>query len=404
MRPILALLLLVLPMTLPEAHAAQGLTPNVHRRLIEIREQMDSGAYRASLARLEALARETAGTPYALAVVRQHLGYVHLALEDYRAARSDFLRALEPGVLPEDVERNLHLVLAQVHLRLDMHRQAVQDIETWLPGGRRPTPSQRVLAAQVFHAAGRTRSAIAHLEQAVEASPSPEESWLRSLLAMYLEAERSEEAGRLLHDLVRRFPDRALYWKYLAQIHLQAGREQQAVSMLALAYRKGLLERQEFTRFAGLYARLGVPEKAARLLRQWRESRRLAATPDLLAMEADLWTLARERKQALVTLRQRPGEGRDGRLAFREGSLLFEEGRWIDAADAFRMALRRGGLEHPGQAQLLLGVAALRCGDLRGAESALRRALGHPEVAEHAGQWLSALREVPTPKTPSTPE
>jgi tetratricopeptide (TPR) repeat protein len=375
------------------ASAAVGLSPATYRQLTDIRERMDAGAYGESIRRLQKLERDSATADgYTRAVVRQYLGYAHLGRDDYAAARRAFQGALKLEALPAEVTGQLYRILAQLGLQLDKPKEAARYIGLWLQGRKSLKPEDRLLAAQAYYAAGKVKTAIGHLEKAVSAVAEPQESWLRSLLSMYLDARRYKQARRLLQRLIGRYPDKVLYWRHLAQLHMQLGREEKALAVLALAYEKGLLEAKELVRFAGLHAHAGMPEKAARLLRQWCESGRLRTTRKLLMTEADLWSLARERERALELLRRAHDRSKDGKPAFKEGQILFQDGRWPEAVAAFRRALQKGGLKETAQIQLLLGVAAYRCGELEQAAAALERAAAHGATAAQAQPWLSALR------------
>lgn len=372
---------------------AKGLSPGIYSALTDIRARMDAGAYSESIRRLEKLERESAGDAYTLAIVRQHLGYAYLGRDDYAAAYQSFRHAVESKTLPSDVSGELYRVLAQLGVQLRKPKQAAEYLQAWLRHQKRLKPADHALAAQVFYAAGKVKTAIGHLEQAVAATARPEKVWLSSLLAMYLETKRYKKASSLLQRLIARDPGQAYYWRQLAQLHMQRNRPGEALAVLALAYGNGLLEAKDLTRFASLHAHAGMPEKAARLLGEWRKAGRLRNTRKLLLTEADLWTMARERKQALDLLRQSQKQKADGRAALKEARILFQDGHWSDAAKAFQRALEGGQLSDSAQARLLLGVAAYRAGDTQLAEASLEQAATDEKTGGQAKQWLLALRQ-----------
>lgn len=373
--------------------SAEGLSPGIYRALTDIRERMDTGANSESIRRLKKLERESTGDAYTLAIVRQHLGYAHLGRDDYAAAYRSFRDAVESKALPSDVSNELYRVLAQLGVQLGKPKQAAEYLQSWLRHRKHLKPADHALAAQVFYAAGKVKTARGHLEKAVVATARPEKVWLSSLLAMYLETKRYKKASALLQRLIARNPDQAYYWQQLAQVHMQRNRPGKALSVLALAYGKGLLEAKDLTRFAALHAHAGMPEKAARLLREWRKTGRLRSTRKLLLTEADLWSMARERKRSLDLLRLAQKQGGDGRAALKEANILFQNGHWSDAAKAFQRALNGGHLRDSAQARLLLGVAAYRAGDIQLAETSLEQVVADEKTGGQARQWLAALRQ-----------
>ena len=384
-------LLLLLGFLSAVSLSAPGLSPGIYRTLTDIRERMDAGAYRDSIRRLQELERETAGDSYALAVVHQYLGYAHLGRDDYPAAFRSFQQALDLKALPSEVSRNLHRVQAQLCMQLGKPKEAAHHLQSWLSGRKHLESSDHAVAAQVYYADGEVKTAIGHLEQAVAATAKPEEAWLSSLLAMYLEAKRYKKARGLLQRLIARNPAHGLYWRHLARLHIRMGELEQAVAVLTLAYEEGLLEAGELTRFAALYAHVGVPEKAARLMQEWRKMGRLRPTRKLMMTEADLWVMARERKQALGVLRLAQTGGGDGGAALKEARLLFQDCLWAEAAETFQRALQQGGLSDAAEARLLLGIAAYRAGNARLAGSTLEQAAADTKTAGLAKQWQAVL-------------
>ena len=174
-------------------------------------------------------------------------------------------------------------------------------------------------------------------------------------------------------------------------------RHDRALALLASAYRKGILSARELTGFARLHAAVGMPEKAARLLMGWRKSGDLTPTNARLRTELDLWRMARERDRAMDILRSLSAAG-DAKAAYELGALMFEEGRWADAASVLELPARSGELDkkEQGRANLLLGIAALQAGKPALAGPALRRAMNNPETREQASPWLAALLQLET--------
>jgi tetratricopeptide (TPR) repeat protein len=370
---------------------AQGLSPGLYQRLQGIRETMENGTAGQVLPRLQALLEDARGDDYAEAVVRQHLGYGYLESQRPAEAARELTLALELGTLPAEVDRQLHLLLAQAAVQQNRPTQALPHVRAWLEAIASPTPEQQAMAAQILYAAGRVGEAADWLQRAISAGhPSPG-TWIRSLLGMYQELRAHDKARQLLRGAIRRHPGDADYWRYLAAVESQAGRPQKALEVMALAYRQGLLEADELSQFALLHANQGMPEKAARLLRQWRESNRLSTNATALRTEADLWLMARERDQALDLLREAGRLGDDGRDDYQRGRILFDAGRWRESERALQQALRRGGLADTHRAQLLAGIAALQSGEEDRAKVWLTGAAGHADTVAQARAWLAVL-------------
>lgn len=348
----------------------QGLSPELFRELAAVRTQLEHGQVKQALPRLRRLVEQPDLDGYASAIIQQHLGHAYLQGKNWRAASAAFAAALQPGALPEEVERDLHKTLAQLHANLGDDQTAVEHIQAWLQATPKPTPADRVLAARILHAAGRTKPAIEQLRQAISANGRPEESWQRSLLAMYLQAGWWRSAANLSRQLIQRYPDRVEYWQHLAQVEMRRGRRQQALAVAVLGYKRGALSAGQFKGWIGLYAEQGLPEQAARLLHEWRVQGRLAADRRNLTTEADLWSLAREWRRAAQVLGELSGLATDGEVDLRRGQILLRLGDWPAAGAALRQALARGGLQAPEQARQLLSWLACQDKESQGCAGA----------------------------------
>jgi tetratricopeptide (TPR) repeat protein len=392
MRKSLLLLLIVILPIIGDGLAA-GLGPGLYRQLSDIREQMDAGKHANALPRLRGLFIDVIDDSYAEAVIRQHLAYCYLELDRLPHALLELSVTLELNTLPTEVNRQLRLLAAQTANRLDRPEEALRHLRGWLAAATALTPEQRALAAQIFHSSGKPEQAITHLEKAVAAKHPPPEAWQRSLLGMYLENKHDKKARKLLRGLIRGHPEKAEYWRYLANLELRSGRPDRALEALALAFEQGLLSTGELARFARLHAAAGMPEKAARLLREWRESGRMSVTLNRLRTEAELWLMAREREKALVLYEKAAELGADGFDDYQRGRILFNEGHWPQSLQALQRALKRGGFEEASKARLLAGIAAVQSGDLASAKTLLSEAAREPATKDQASAWLAGLAE-----------
>ncbi len=393
---LLPLTLLLLWLTASPALAA-GLSPNVYNRLNDIREQMDAGRHQQSQRRLQTLLKELTGDAYAQAIVRQHLGYSHLEAGQWQAAQRELSAALQSQILPEEANQQLRLLLTQVHLQLGQPKQALKLLRIWLESSRYISAEQHALAAQVFHAASRTKQAIVHLERALETDGNAPESWRRSLVGMYLQVERYKPARSALERLLTLHPGKAEYWRLLAGVEQRTGRVDRALQVTALAYRQGLLNGRELLTLARQHAAIGIPEKAARLLQGWREQGLLETTAKRLFNEAELWLLARERDKALDVLSEAGRISGNGRADHLRGRILFEQKRWRDSISALQKALQAGDLRNAGNAHLLLGIAALNIDDPKLAETQLLLAAQHDSTRIQAQGWLKQSERMLSP-------
>ena len=65
--------------------------------------------------------------------------------------------------------------------------------------------------------------------------------------------------------------------------------------------------------------------------------------------------------------------------------------QWADAIGAFQQGLAKGGLEEPGNAQLLLGISYYNDGRVEQARSSFARAREHDATRDAADRWITHL-------------
>ncbi len=267
-------------------------------------------------------------------------------------------------------------------------------MEKWLQAEASPEPPAHAVAAQIYYAAGRNPKALEQIRQALDKSKRPPESWYHFLIALYLEKAQYAQAEPVIRRAITAYPASADLWRSLANVHMAMGSEHEALATLMLAYRQNMLNASEHERLIQFIAYLGVPEKAGRLLGQWRRDGTLEDSADRVRLEARLWTMARERRRAIQVLAGMADRDDDGDAYLLLGQLFFEEENWPKATEALQTALKTGDLNSrdSDRARLLLGTAAYRAGSQQLATRVFEQLRRHPELGETADHWLSVVK------------
>ncbi|MUJ36563.1 tetratricopeptide repeat protein [Aliivibrio fischeri] len=101
-----------------------------------------------------------------------------------------------------------------------------------------------------------------------------------------------------LERLIVLEPEKLTWWRQLVTAHLQLHQTKQALSVLVLADRKGLLlPEQDIMLLAQLYAKQGIPEQAAITLKRLSKAN---TDVDLLVEQAVYWQQAKEWQQSIL--------------------------------------------------------------------------------------------------------
>jgi|GEM_PF-398140 len=362
-----------------------------HRSLLGVHALIDDGRYEEAAGRLDALKERTRGRPYDQAIVAQTSGHVHHALGESDAAIASFERALELEVLPDAADREVRYNLAVLLVQQGRYRQGLETLDTLLRKATGTSAETYHLAAIAHYQLGECGDAIAWIERALAMSSGAPREWRELRVTCLLERARFNEAVPVLQDLIRQYPESGRYWRQLSFVHQASDRDAEAIAVLALAYRQGLLDAEAIQRLASLYLQEAMPWRAAKLIEGAIARGELAPDARNWRLLADGLIAAGETVEAVPVLRRAAETGDAGESWFRLGSLLFRLQRWEQSIEALDLALASGELEDPGNANLMLGVAAVRTGDTARAKLSLRRALDDPASGVPAGRWLDWL-------------
>jgi tetratricopeptide (TPR) repeat protein len=361
-------------------------------KLQEASKLTEAGNAPEALEKLRLLEGEVQGKAFELAMVRQCQVYAHMAAQEPAVARDIAVKVLKAGQLPAEAAHALTWLTAQIAYQLEDYRTCLDHAERWIAAERSPPAKAHFIAGFSCYQLGQPGAAEKHLEQAVARVKTIPDDWRRVLLAVYLEGKQYHKAETVLHSLIERDPDNTSWWDYLVVAYLEQDKQDKALAAMVLAYHHGRLDGDDLMRVAQLYGANGIPEKAARLLRQWLEAGRLEPTRKTYRSQFELWHLACERRPALQALEKAASLADNGEDYYLLGCLHFERNQWPQARHALQRALQRG-VKDKAKTQYLLGVAAFNCGDPRTAQQAFEKASTNPELGKLVAYWSDRLQD-----------
>jgi tetratricopeptide (TPR) repeat protein len=386
-------LLLVLSMGLAVPAVQGGMLSRATRlKLQEASKLTEAGKAREAIDRLHLLEGALEGRAFELAMARQCLVYAHMAAQEPAVARDIAVKLLQGGQLPAEAAHALAWLTAQIAYQLEDYGTCLHYSEQWIAEERSPSARAHFLAGFSCYQLRRPGAAEKHLEQAISLVKEIPDDWRRVLLAVYLDGKQYPKAETVLHQLIQSEPDNRSWWNYLAVAYLEQEKEDEALAALVLAHHQSRLDTDDLIRIVHLYSSNGIPEKAARLLRDWLKTGRLEATRKTYKLQFDLWHLACEREPALQALEKAASLADNGEDYYLLGCLHFERNQWPQARRALQQALQHG-VKAKAKAQYLLGVAAFNCGDSRTAQQAFDKASTNPELGKLVAYWSHRLQD-----------
>jgi tetratricopeptide (TPR) repeat protein len=376
-----------------QLRAAQyRVNPRISRYLGAAAEALDQDDPDAAMALLSKLNPKRLN-PYERALLYRLMGYVAYSAGKHEQTIEYFEKVLAEEVLPLDAETGVRFSIAQLHGALQQWDKVISSLQTWFQYVENPNPLAYYLIGLSYYQLEKPALAIENTRKAIELSESPAEGWLQLLAALYIQGEDYAKAEPVLEQLVIRFPKK-LYWVQLSLIY--GAREDYDHSLAAqqVAYLQGLLtDDKELRRLARSYVYNGLPYPAAHVLEKGLKDGTVEKDADVYELLANSWIAAREYERSLPPLREAAERSDDGKLFLRIGQVHLQREEWDAAAENLQHGLEKGGLDSPGSAHLLLGIAHYNAKRVEAARASFQLAHKYEPTRAEADRWIEHLAE-----------
>ena len=367
------------------------------KRLNDVYEDVGEEKYDIAYEKLLKMAQRN-GDKYQKAVISQAIAQVEWARSNYDEALTYFEEAVALDALPDLTHFSLMYQIAQLYYMKDRFDEALDKLALWMckVPAEKITDTAYVLQASLYAQKEDWKNVLIAIETAISMSDEPKESWYQMKLAAHFELEQFPKAAQTLEILIQSWPDKKTYWIQLSQIYYKLKMTDEALSVLALAYRRNMLDKQtDFMYLSNLYSNSDVPFKAAEVLQKGIEDGFVEANKRNWTIIADTWYAAQEMERALLAYEKAGKASEDGEMDLRRAYILVDMERWGEASEAVNSALEKGGFTDRkfGDAYVLQGMSEFNLGNYNKASAAWGRASKYPRAKKSAEQWLNHMRE-----------
>lgn len=351
-------------------------------------------SYNEAISQLSKMA-EGGGTEYEKAIASYNLGFAYTSKEDFGGAAKAFQAALDANALPQQQHEQLMFNLGQLLVADKQYAAGSRALERYMAEAcSAVSPEAHIFLAQAYAEQKRFADALPQVDQAIAKAKAPKESWLQLKLALNYETKNFRGCADALVKLIALVPAKSDYWRQLSGMFLELKQDPEAVAVLALADRQGMItSAAEIKNLYNIYMAVDLPYKAAAMMQEAIDKNRLPADEKNQDMIANAWINAREYAKAEATLKKLASTSEKGEYYFKLGAMYGDDERWKESREMLEKAVAKGGLVRPGEAYLRLAVANYSLKDLKGAEAAASKALGYDATRNQAGQWLRQIRE-----------
>ncbi|HHK8512139.1 TPA: tetratricopeptide repeat protein [Vibrio parahaemolyticus] len=149
-------------------------------------------------------------------------------------------------------------------------------------------------------------------------------------LSSELELKKWQPAIVTIKRLIAIEPERVEWWRQLVALHLRVDDSKRALNAMALAKLQGVaLSQDDFKLLAQLYAKRGIPERAALIMEQLED---LNVDSQLKAQQATYWQMAKEWDKSIDSWRI--AAKLDSKYYWNYSQLLVQQGHYQQALAA----------------------------------------------------------------------
>jgi len=377
--------------------ASGALDEATWNRLNDVFEDIGEARYDLAYDKLQKMDARAYGN-YEKAVLAQALAQVEWARSNYDSALANFEKAVRLDALPDLAHFSLMYQIAQLYYMQDRFDEALDKLALWMcrVPEQKITASAYYLKAAIHTSKSDWKNVVAAIDKAISMSDEPGEAWYQLKLGGHFELEQFPKVAQTLEIMIGHWPDKKSYWVQLSQVYYKLKMSDEALSVLSLAYRRGMLDMQtEIMYLSSLYSNNDVPLKAAEVLQKGLEDGVVESSRQHWTMVADAWFVAGEMEKALAAYEKAGKVSADGEVDLRRAYILVDMERWSEASAAIKAALDKGGLNQrkSGDAYVLQGMSEFNLGNYNKASTAWDRASKYPQAEKSARQWMNHMRE-----------
>ncbi len=331
------------------------------------------------------------------AQVNQTYGFAYAQQGKYNESIPYFEKALALNILPKQAQQGMLYSLAGLYATNQNHRKTISTLERWFPDSEDPPGDAFIMMASSYAELNDYPNALPCVRQAIERTAEPKESWYQLELAIHFEQENYTAASTLLRKVVAIWPDKLTYWEMLSGAYRQENppKDQESLSVLKLAYYRGLLETEpKLLNLVRIMLFNQLPYEAGKMLADEIQKGRIAGSEKNLDLLLTAWTQAKNFTAAVSVIDQLAPLKGNGQLFLQKAQIYNERNDWSNVVSSCDQALAGGGLTKPGVAYVLKGMALAELGQFDDALATLESAKGFDDSSRRqATGWIEFVND-----------
>jgi tetratricopeptide (TPR) repeat protein len=374
---------------------SESLRPEVGKPLQAAQDLMKAHKYKEALSQIHDAESVPNKTPYETYIIDSMRGTVAATAGNTELATKSFEAVVASGRMPPAEQLKVVQALASAYYQAKDYPKAIGWAQRFFKDGGADA-QMRTLLAQSYYLGGEYAKAAKELQTDVQADESagraPSEDRLQLLAGCYL--KQGDQTGYIgaLEKLVTYAPKKE-YWADL--LHRVTTRPGFADRLALDAYRLklalgGMSTAADYTEAAQLALQAGFPAEARKVIEQGYASGVLGTGADAERHKRlrDLATKkAAEDEKSLAQDEKAAAAARDGTAPVNIGFNFVLNGQFDAGIALMEQGIQKGGVKHPEDAKLHLGIAYLQAGKKAKALQVLKSVQGTDGTADLARLW-----------------
>ncbi len=373
---------------------------SAYEKITAANEAYADAKYAESIGILQELIA-TSGDKAAVGRAIYLLGLNYREQSKYAAAKQEFIRAMQSGVLGKQNEVSLRLVLAQMEASLENYKEALRWTKEYFDVVIDPPPTSYAMYASLFYQNGDLRSSICPAYLAIQEGAKSTKPLYSMLLAAHVQLKDLAGAEEVGKEMIELFPSEKSAYNNLFAVLSQRGKTSDMLALAELAYMNGMWDSESnYKQLSALYSNNQIPLLAAERLEEGVNKGIVEADEEIWRSIANSYKFAKVSSKAIAAYKKASNYTSNGRYDYQIATIYFDDEEYNKAIESFRTAIRKGNLRDgdSGYAYLQMGVAFQRLGQPDQAIEALQQAKRFSNVARSANAYISYIQQIESMK------
>ncbi len=345
---------------------------------------------------------------YEKAQVYRFYAFAYYSMDNYPKAIEAYKQVYSKSPnIPIAVELDALNALSQLSYSQEDYDSALKYLNLWMDLSTIVGADKIFLRGTIYYAKDDKLKAIRDVNKAISMLEAKgkiaKEQWYNLQVALYLEKEDFKSALPILEKLVSNYP-KVKWWTQLGNIYGMLGREKDQLGSLDAVHVMGGLDKgRDIINTAYLYLGENAPYKAAKILQDGIEQKKVERNSKYLKILANAWRAAKETDKAITATQQaakvaaQEDKANKGKKKYQpeQGNIYAElVALYLDKDDseaavkAGKSALKVGNLKKPCEVHTNMGIAYVDMRKYKSAIGSFKEARKDKQCRAFVNSWL----------------